>query len=650
MQKFTETCEASENKEMKVAISFGQRLDDAIERARNFLLSRQDEEGFWVEKLESNASITAELIFFMHFMDMVDPVRQKRCVNYLLKMQREDGSWPLFYGGSCDINSTVEAYMAMKVAGIYPGHPAMVKARDAIFANGGIRKTRVFTKIFLAMFGQISWNVPPAVPVEVILFPNWFPFNIYEISSWSRGTVVPLSIICSFRPVHKLGPGQGVQELFRAEDDNLSFGITKPFFSWKNAFIYLDRFIRFIGKSHWKPFRKVARRKADQWTLEHQEDEGDFGGIQPAMLNSLLALKHLGYPKDHPAIVKGLEAIDRFLIHEGDSTLLQACISPLWDTGIACNALLDSGLPADHPALVKAATWILKKQVVKPGDWKVKNPHNEPGGWAFEFYNELYPDCDDTAELLIALDRIPISDHRWKLAECQRALTWLLSMQSTNGGWAAFDKDNDKEILNEIPFADHKALLDPPTVDVTGRVLWLLGRLGFKQNHPQVKKALEFIKSEQEIDGCWFGRWGVNYIYGTFLVLNGIRAIGENMNQPLVRKAVRWLASHQNEDGGWGETCQSYAEPSLRGRGTSTASQTAWAVLGLLAANEEKSPEMEKGIHFLLKIQNRDGSWWEEEFTGTGFPQHFYIKYHMYEYFFPLMALSRYRNAVRQVS
>jgi squalene-hopene/tetraprenyl-beta-curcumene cyclase len=625
-------------------------LDGSIERSREFLLSCQNEEGYWVDELEGNVTISAELIFFMHFTDRLDPVKQDQIVKYLLHLQREDGTWPLFYGGLCDINSTVEAYMAMKMAGLPADREEMVRARQAIFANGGIKKTRVFTKMFLAMFGQLSWDDCPAVPVEIILLPNNFYFNIYEISSWSRGTVVPLSIVRSFEPVHDLPEGRDVQELFTKRDQDLGFkpdGL--PFTSWRNTFIYLDRFVRAIGKFPWKPLRKKALRKVEEWTLQHQEDEGDFGGIQPAMFNALLALHLLGYAKDHPACVKGMEAVDRFLLEKDGRLWMQACVSPLWDTAIAANALLDSGLPSDHPALLKAGEWIINKQVIKRGDWQVKNPGAEPGGWAFEFYNELYPDTDDTAEILIFLNRIDIADNRWKLSECQRAMDWLLSMQSKSGGWGAFDVDNDKEVLNEIPFADHKALLDPPTVDVTGRILWMLSKWGFKKQHPQVQRAIQFIKERQEVDGCWFGRWGVNYIYGSFLALNGLNAIGEDMQSPFIRKAVVWLEGHQNKDGGWGETCQSYAEPSLRGRGKSTASQTAWALLGLIAAGEAKSPAVERGVRYLIETQNDSGefsgSWWEDEFTGTGFPVHFFIKYHMYQHFFPLMALSRYRLA-----
>jgi squalene-hopene/tetraprenyl-beta-curcumene cyclase len=628
----------------------GEALDRSIERSRDFLLSRQDEEGYWVDELEGNVTISAELIFFMHFTDRLDPVKQDRIVKYLLHRQREDGSWPLFYGGLCDINSTVEAYMALKMAGLPADQKEMVRARQAIFANGGIKKTRVFTKMFLAMFGQVSWDDCPAVPAEIILLPNWFPLNIYEISSWSRCTVVPLSVVRSLEPVHELPEGRDVHELFTEKDVDLDFkpdGL--PFTSWRNTFIYLDRFIKTIGKFPWKPLRKKAFRKVEQWTLEHQEDEGDWGGIQPAMLNSLLALRLLGYANDHPACVKGMEAVDRFLLEKDGRLWMQACVSPLWDTTIAANALLDSGLPSDHPALVKAGEWIINKQVIKRGDWQVKNPGAEPGGWAFEFYNELYPDTDDTAEILLFLNRIEIADNRWKLSECQRAMNWLLSMQSKSGGWGAFDVDNDKEVLNEIPFADHKALLDTPTVDVTGRILWMLSKWGFKKQHPQVQRAIQFIKERQEIDGCWFGRWGANYIYGTFLVLNGLCAIGEDMNAPFSRKAVRWLEGHQNEDGGWGETCQSYQEPSLRGRGKSTASQTAWALLGLIAADEAENTAVGRGVRYLIETQKDSGdvsgSWWEDEFTATGFPIHFFIKYHMYQHFFPLMALSRYRQA-----
>jgi len=629
--------------------NFDFRLDEAILKSQGYLLSHQTAEGYWVDKLESNTTVTAELIFFMYFTDTVDLAKLEKFTNYLLHKQREDGSWPLYYGGPCDINCTVESYMALKLAGVPVDQPEMVKAREAIFANGGIKKTRVFTKIFLAMFGQVPWEVCPAVPVEIVLFANWFPINIYEMSSWSRGTVVPLSVVLAHRPVHHPPEGRDVKELFTESECNLGFESDGSIFSsWRNFFILLDRFIKFIGKSPWKPFRRMALKKAIRWVIDHQEDQGDFAGIQPAMLNSMLAYHYEGVPKDDPKWVKGWEAIERFLISKGDYTLMQACVSPLWDTAIAANALLDSGLPSDHPALVKAGEWILTKQVVKKGDWIVKNPHTEPGGWAFEFYNELYPDCDDTAEILIFLDRVNLPDQHRKLKDSERALSWLLSMQSKAGGWGAFDIDNDQDLLNQVPFADHGAMLDPPTADVSGRVLWMLGRLGFNRDHKQVRQVIDFIKSKQEVNGSWWGRWGVNYIYGTWLALFGLRSIGEDMSQPFVHRAVSWYEEKQNEDGGWGETCESYTDPLRAGKGKSTVSQTAWAVMGILAAGKVENPAVKRGIEFLLNRQEISGSWYEDEFTGAGFPGHFYIKYHMYQHFFPLMAISRYRTLLKE--
>jgi len=629
-------------------MNFDNRLDSAIHKSHDFLLSQQTEEGYWVDELESNATISAELIFFMHLTKTVDLKKQKKITNYLLHKQREDGSWPLYFGGPCDINSTVESYMALKVAGIPADQPEMIRAREAIFKNGGIKGTRVFTKIFLAMFGQISWEVCPAVPVEIILFKNWFPFNIYEISSWSRGTVVPLSIVISHKPVCQLPNGHGVKELFTNDDGELGFELDGSIFSsWRNFFIYLDKIIKFVGKSPWKPFRKRALKKALRWVSEHQEAQGDFAGIQPAMLNSLLAYHYEGVPKDDPKWIKGWEAVERFLIDKAEGTLLQACVSPLWDTALSANALCDSGISPDHPALVKAAKWILTKQIVKKGDWAIKNPQGTPGGWAFEFYNELYPDCDDTAEILIFLNRVELADSSYKLKESERAISWLLSMQCQSGGWAAFDIDNEKKILNQVPFADHGAMLDPPTADVSGRVLWLLGRVGFKKDHSKVKKVTDFIKARQEVDGSWWGRWGVNYIYGSWLALTGLASIGEDMSQSYVRRSIKWYEDHQNEDGGWGETCESYKNPSLAGTGNSTASQTAWAIMGMIAGGEEKNLVVRRGIEFLLDRQELNGSWYEDEFTGTGFPMHFFIKYHMYQHFFPLMALGKYRSAIR---
>jgi squalene-hopene/tetraprenyl-beta-curcumene cyclase len=622
----------------------GTPLDRAIDRAKDYLFSLQHPDGYWVAELESNATMIAEYVFFMHFMATWNSERVEKCKNTLLKTQQADGGWPLYYGETSDISTTVESYVALRMAGMEPTAPELVRALKCIFDLGGVRKARVFTKIFLAMLGQSSWDDVPAMPVEIILLPKSFYFNIYEMSSWSRGTVVPLTIVAAHKPVWPLRPEQKVREIFTSADADLSVQSKKKGWNWPNTFLFIDKVLKFLGKSPIKPFRGWALKRALQWTLDHQEPEGDFAGIQPAMLNSMMALKLMGYQNDDPILVKGFEAIDRFIIDRGDHLIFQACVSPLWDTSISCNALMDAGVPGNHPDIVKAGEWMLRKQVTRPGDWMVKNPKTPPGGWAFEFYNEPYPDCDDTAEILMALDRTDIGDQEWKAKEMQRALTWLFSMQSKNGGWAAFDQDNDHELFNEIPFADHGAMLDPPTVDVTGRILWMLGRINHDVNDPMVQRALQFIKSEQEPDGCWFGRWGVNYIYGTWLVLSGLRSIGEDPSQAYIRKAAEWLKEHQNEDGGWGETCRSYELPNLRGKGKSTNSQTAWAVMGLIEADAAESPAAKRGMQYLVKHQKKNGSWYEHEFTGTGFPRHFYIKYHLYQIFFPLMALARYRN------
>jgi squalene-hopene/tetraprenyl-beta-curcumene cyclase len=622
-------------------------LDGAIDRAKDYLLSLQHPDGYWVAELESNATMIAEYVFFMHFMAIWNSERVAKCKVALLKSQQSDGGWPLYYGETSDISTTVECYVALRMAGMDINAPEMVRALKCIFTLGGVRKARVFTKIFLAMLGQSSWDDVPAMPVEIILLPKSFYFNIYEMSSWSRGTVVPLTIVAAHKPIWPLKPHQAAREIFTSADADLSVQSKKSGLNWPNFFMFADKVLKLLGKSPIKPFRGWALRRALQWTLDHQEPEGDFAGIQPAMLNSMMAMKLMGYENDDPLMVKGYEAIDRFIIDRGSHLTFQACVSPLWDTSISCNALLDAGVPGDDPNIVRAGEWMLRKQVTRPGDWMVKNPNTPPGGWAFEFYNEPYPDCDDTAEILMALDRTTIDDTAWKEKEMQRALTWLFSMQSKNGGWAAFDQDNDHELFNQIPFADHGAMLDPPTVDVTGRILWMLGRINHDIDDPMVQRALSFIKSEQEDDGCWFGRWGVNYIYGTWLVLSGLRSIGEDPSQAYIRKAAEWLKEHQNKDGGWGESCRSYEDPKLRGKGKSTYSQTAWAVMGLLEADAGESPAAKRGAQYLVKHQKKNGSWNENEFTGTGFPVHFYIKYHLYQIFFPLMALARYRNKVK---
>jgi squalene-hopene/tetraprenyl-beta-curcumene cyclase len=558
----------------------------------------------------------------------------------------------LFYKGPGHLGNTIEAYFALKLTGYPASHPALVKARDFILAQGGVAQAQVFTRIFLAYFGQFPWQGVPAVPVELVLLPNWFPINIYEMSSWARGTVVPLSAILAHRPYIPIPEEHGVAELWKdpPERSNLDFPRSSQGISWEHFFIVVDHLLKFLGKSPIKPLRRRALRKAERWVLDHQDINGGWGGIQPAMLNSVMALHTLGYPHDHPAMVKGIQAIEDFLMETGDQLFFQPCVSPVWDTVWAVKALMDSGLPKDYPLVVKAADWIIDQQIFKTGDWQVKNPQLEPGGWAFEFANDWYPDVDDSAVILFTLKQVQGLDEKKKDRALARGLNWTLGMQSRNGGWGAFDTDNTLDLWNHMPFGDMKAMIDPPTADLAGRLLEMMGTFGYDKDFGRARRALQFLREDQESDGSWWGRWGVNYIYGTWSVLMGLRAIGEDLTQSYIRRAITWLKDHQNPDGGWGEDCLSYWDQTKAGKGESTPSQTAWAILGLLAGEDEISPVVLRGIHYLLTQQETVGSWPEALFTGTGFPRHFYLRYYGYRTYFPLMALGQFRNRVRQYS
>lgn len=624
-------------------------LDLAIERSRDFFFREQLPAGYWWAELESNVTITAEYLMLFHFLGMVDKERERKIANYLLSKQTEDGSWAIWYGGPGDLSTTIEAYFALKLAGYPADHPAMAKARAFVLGKGGIIKARVFTKIFLALFGEFAWFGVPSMPIELMLLPNWAYFNMYELSSWARGTIIPLSLVMAERPVRKLPPSARVQELYVRPPRPIDYTFTKEdgILTWKNFFIGVDHMLKVYESSPIRPFKNKAMARAEQWVLDHQEPTGDWGGIQPAMLNSILALHCLGYANDHPAVVKGLEALANFCIEGDNELVLQSCVSPVWDTALALKALVDSGVPTDHPALVKGAQWLLDREVRKPGDWKVKSPDLAPGGWAFEFLNDWFPDVDDSGFVMMAIKDIKTKDQKAKEASVVRGINWCLGMQSKNGGWGAFDKDNTKHLLNKIPFADLEALIDPPTADLTGRMLELMGAFGYPKDHPAAVRALEFLKREQEPSGSWWGRWGVNYIYGTWSVLCGLSAIGEDLSQPYIQKAINWLKSRQNLDGGWGETCESYYDTSLAGVGESTPSQTGWALLSLMAAGEVDSPSVNRGIQYLLANQKGDGTWDEDQYTGTGFPKFFMIKYHIYRNCFPLTALGTYRTLTR---
>lgn len=621
-------------------------LDVAIEQSCEFFFREQLPEGYWWAELESNVTISAEYIMLFHFLGMVDKNRERKLANYILSKQTAEGYWTIYHGGPGDLSTTIEAYFALKLSGYGPDHPAMEKARAFILDKGGIIKSRVFTKVFLALFGEFAWFGVPSMPVELYLLPNWAYLNMYELSSWSRATIIPLSLVMAKRPVRKLPPWARVQELYVRPPRPTDYTFTKEegILTWKNIFIGVDHLLKIYERSPIRPFMKKAMARAEKWVLDHQEPTGDWGGIQPAMLNSILALHCLGYANDHPAVQKGLDALANFCIENEDSIVLQSCISPVWDTALALKGLIDAGVPNDHPSLIKAAQWLLDREVRNPGDWKIKCPDLEPGGWAFEFLNDWYPDVDDSGVVMLAIKDVKVKDGAALQTAIERGIKWCLGMQSKNGGWGAFDKDNSKHILNKIPFADLEALIDPPTADLTGRMLELMGTFGYPRDYPAAVRALEFIKRAQEPQGPWWGRWGVNYIYGTWSVLSGLQAMGEDPAQQYIRKAVNWLKTKQNSDGGWGETCESYHDTALAGIGESTPSQTAWALLALMAAGEAGSPSVERGVKHLIANQKPDGTWDEDQFTGTGFPKYFMIKYYIYRNCFPLMALGKYRS------
>ena len=628
---------------------FLQGVDNAIHRAHEYFLREQKLEGYWYYPLEANATMDAEYIFFNHFIGRVDEKKHQRLCEHLLAVQGDSGAWPLFYKGPGHLGNTIEAYFALKLTGYPADHPALVKARKFILSEGGLAKAQVFTRIFLAYFGQFPWSGVPAVPVELVLLPIWFPLNIYEMSSWARGTVVPLSVILAHRPYIPIPEKLGVAELWKdlPQHSDLRFPRPSRFISWENFFLAIDQALKFLGKSSIKPLRPRALKKAERWVLDHQDINGGWGGIQPAMLNSVMALHSLGYANDHPAVAKGVQAIEDFLMETGGHLLFQPCVSPVWDTVWAIKALMDSGLSTDHPAVIKAADWIIDQQIFKPGDWQIKNPELEPGGWAFEFANAWYPDVDDSAVILFTLKRVSGLNERKKNHALARGLNWTLGMQSRNGGWGAFDTDNTLGLWNQMPFGDMKAMIDLPTADLAGRLLEMMGTFGYDTEFRRAQRAINFLRDLQEPDGSWWGRWGVNYIYGTWSVLVGLSAIGENMSLPYIRRAVAWLKDRQNPDGGWGEDCLSYWDQNWAGTGESSPSQTAWAILGLLAAEAKIGSSVLRGVSYLLGQQQAAGSWPEDLFTGTGFPRHFYLRYYGYRNYFPLMALGQFRARVR---
>jgi squalene-hopene/tetraprenyl-beta-curcumene cyclase len=630
-------------------------LDEAVARAQHHLLSRQAADGHWVGELEADRALTAEVLLLHRLIDRVDRGVERRAVTYLKKRQNEDGGWSLFEGGPSDLSATIKIYFAMKMAGVPPEEPAMLRAGARIRVMGGPAGANVFCKILLALFGEYDWNGVPTMPVEIMLLPTpFFLFNIYEVSYWSRCVIVPLLIVMDRKPVKWLPRHLTLDELWPEgrEHTSLRFPrVPEPFswrgLFWKSFFIAVDDGLKIWERFSPRPLRKRAIEAAREWLEERTAVPGGLGGIYPAMANSILALRLLGLPDDHPLVLGQIKEIEALGVDRGDELYYQPCPSPVWDTSLAANALIESDLAPDHPALQRAGEWMLSKQVLVPGDWKVKRPHVQPGGWAFQYGNDFYPDLDDAAMVLMALEKIRGMDaDRVRLAK-ERGVGWFLGMQNEDGGWASFDADNNRLYLNNIPFADHGALLDPSTEDLTGRGLELLGTLGYPRDLEAVDRAVHFIRRSQRHDGPWYGRWGVNYIYGTWSVLRGLGALGIDPRHEYVQRAVRWLLRRQNRDGGWGETCESYAKPELAGIGESLPSQTAWALLGLFAAGHTIGPAVERGIGYLMATQRADGSWEDPFWNGTGFPRVFYLKYHLYAKYFPLWALGVYRRARR---
>ena len=610
-----------------------------LARARDHLLGLQDPRGWWIGELETNVTMDAEDVLLRHFLGILTKTDAEETAVWIRSQQREDGTWANFYGGPGDLSTTVEAYVALKLAGDHQDAEHMKRAAGWITSQGGVTATRVFTRIWLALSGLWSWDDLPVIPPEVIYLPSWFPLNIYDWGCWARQTVVALAVVASFKPsnplpflIDELYPKVPGQHPKAQKND-----------AWSVAFNTLDKALHKLEPRLPRKARRAAQRRCIDWIIARQEADGCWGGIQPPWVYSVMALHLMGYGLDNPIVSKAIDGLEGFTVREDGMRRLEACQSPVWDTVLSMTALEDAGLESGHPALARAAHWILDEEIRQPGDWQVRRPHTAPGGWAFEFQNDNYADTDDTAEVILALRRLDLKERTPEnRAAIRRGLRWLEGMQCKDGGWGAFDADNTRELINKLPFCDFGAVIDPPSADVTAHIVEAFAAEGLAAE-TACRRGVIWLLRNQEPDGSWFGRWGANYLYGTGAVVPALIAAGVKPGKPQVRKAVAWLESVQNVDGGWGEDLRSYDDPrGWSGKGASTASQTAWALLALLAAGERDSEATERGLRWLARTQRQDGTWDEPYFTGTGFPGDFYLNYHLYRLAFPVSALGRF--------
>lgn len=618
------------------------QLDAVIGRATSCLASQQHPQGNWAADLQGDNTLEAEYILLRYLLGEEHDPDLPLLANFIRKNQTPSGGWSLYWGGADDVSATAKCYFALKLMGDDPNSPHMRSARRVVQRLGGADRCNSYTLFYFAALGQISWDVCPTIPPEIMLLPHWLYFSLYKVSAWTRTMIVPLSIVSTFRPVRRLPEHLGIGELFTGSGGQLSQIAAVPM-NWQQIFLWIDQALKVYGSRPMRPVRQNAIGLAEQWLLDHMNGTGGLGAIFPPMVYILVVLRLLGYDDKHHIVQKANQYLRELFVRSDDCIRIQPCHSPVWDTAIATIALNEAGIGSDNQCMKRSIEWLLDREVRTASDWQRSTYAVEPSGWYFERDNAHYPDTDDTAMVLMALWRCRDGVEAAQAA-IERGRNWLLAMQNRDGGWAAFDRTKDRPILEKVPFADHNAMQDPSCPDLTGRILEALGRCGASLDEPFVRRAVAFLQREQDSSGSWFGRWGVNYIYGTWQVLVGLKAVGVDMSESWVKRAADWLRNCQKIDGSWGETCDSYDDPSLKGQGYSTPSQTAWAVMGLLAADGPDSPAVRRGINWLIKSQRPDGNWDEPYFTGTGFPKVFYLMYHLYRLYFPLMALSRYRS------